>query len=86
MTTTTTVAQYELTAARKGCVEVNEKLIVDESRKAQLPERPAEMRPLVGTYKRVADEAVRRNNFQIQSGFLDYLYAPEPYVSKGAKA
>lgn len=78
--TTKTLTQYELTASRKGCVEVDGKLEVHAGRLASLPERPAELRPLVGTYKRIADEAVRRNKAQMQSGFLDYLYAPELYV------
>lgn len=78
--TKTKIAQYELTASRKGCVEVNGKLEVHQGRLADLPERPAELRPLVGTYKRVSEEAVRRNKLQMQAGFLDYLYAPEPYT------
>lgn len=81
--TKTKLAQYELTASKKGCVEVNGKLEVHEGRLTDLPDRPAELRPMVGTYVRISTEAVRRNKMQERSGFLDYLYAPEPYAPKG---
>ena len=70
---------YELTASRRGLIEVHGKLIENADRIESLPKKPADFRPLIGTYYRVSTEAVRRNDAQMRSGFLDYLYAPEPY-------
>lgn len=77
---------YELTASKRGLTEVRGKLIENTERLAALPKVPADFRPLIGTYYRVSNEAVRRNSVQERSGFLDYLYAPEPYKAKAPTA
>lgn len=70
-------AVYEMTAARRGAIMNNGKLTHHEGRFNELPEKPENFRPMIGTYAAVAAAASRRNEAQIRSGFLDYLYAPE---------
>lgn len=72
-------AIYELTASPRALTEVRGKLVEDVARLSTLPASPANFRALIGSYYRVANEATRRNAAQMQSGFLDYLYAPEPF-------
>lgn len=69
---------YELTASPRALTEARGKLIENAERLSKLPATPTNFRPLIGSYYRVANEATRRNAAQMQSGFLDYLYAPEP--------
>ena len=76
---------YELTASKRALTEVRGKLVENAARFEALPKVPADFRPLVGAYRRVSDEAVRRNSVQERSGFLDYLYAPEPYKAQSAQ-
>lgn len=71
--------QYELTVSKRALNEVGGKLVEDVQRLATLPDQPPTFRPLIGSYQRVANEATRRNAVQMTSGFLDYLYAPEPF-------
>lgn len=69
---------HELTATRRGLIKAFGKMVEHEGRLEDLPLRPENFRPMLGTYSQVAAEAVRRNAAQTRSGFLDYLYAPEP--------
>lgn len=71
---------YELTASRRGYIVVYGKLEEHEGRLANLPTIPDNMASLAttGTYATVAAAATRLNEAQIRSGYLDYLYAPEP--------
>jgi len=73
-------AIYELTPSKRALTEVKGKLIEDVERLAALPDKPENFRPLIGSYYRVSNEATRRNAAQEKSGFLDYLYAPEPFL------
>lgn len=73
-----TEAVYEMTVSPRALTEVKGKLIEDAERLKGLAAKPDSFRPIVGTYQRVSNEAIRRNEAQIRSGFLDYLYAPEP--------
>ena len=73
-------AIYELTPSKRALTEVRGKLVEDVERLASLPDKPENFRALVGNYYRVSNEAVRRNAAQEKSGFLDYLYAPEPFM------
>lgn len=70
--------QYELTVSKRALNEVGGKLIEDVDRLGVLPDQPPTFRALTGSYQRVSNEATRRNAVQMTSGFLDYLYAPEP--------
>lgn len=69
---------YALTAARRGLVKDGGRFVEDKERFADLPLRPRDFRPMYGSYSQVSAEANRRNAFQTRSGFIDYLYAPEP--------
>lgn len=69
---------YALTACRRGLVKDGSRFVEDAERLADLPLRPRDFRPMYGTYAQVSAEAGRRNAFQTRSGFIDYLYAPEP--------
>lgn len=71
-------AVYEMTAARRGAIMNSGKLTEHEGRYNELPEKPESFRPMIGNYAQIAAEASRRNEAQVRSGFLDYLYAPEP--------
>ncbi|WP_104087080.1 hypothetical protein [Arthrobacter sp. GMC3] len=71
---------YELTASRRGLTEVRGRLVESIARLEVLPKIPADFRSLIGSYKRVSDESVRRNEVQIRAGFLDYVYHPELWV------
>lgn len=75
---------YELTTSKRGLTEVRGMLIENVERLESLPKVPPEFRPLIGSYKRVSAEAVRRNEVQVRSGFLDYIYHPELYVEVNA--
>lgn len=72
------VPDYELRASRRGYLMVYGKLTEHEGRLNNLPEEPEHFRHCTGTYAAVAEVAKRLNETQIRSGFLDYLYAPEP--------
>lgn len=76
---------YEMTVTKRALNEVKGKLVEDAERLTALPDKPENFRPLIGSYQRVSNEAIRRNQLQIQSGFLDYLYAPEPFKAKVPK-
>jgi hypothetical protein len=69
---------YEMTVSKRALNEVNGKLVEDVERLNGLPDKPEQFRPITGSYHRVSMEAVRRNQAQLRSGFLDYIYAPEP--------
>jgi len=71
---------FELRYSKRALTEVHGRLVESATRNAQLPDAPANFRSLFGSYKRVSDEATRRNDFQLRAGFLDYLYAPEPVL------
>lgn len=71
-------AAYEMVASRRGLIMSFGKLTEHEGRVNELPLRPENFRPMVGTYSQIAAEAGRRNAAQERSGFLDYLYFPEP--------
>jgi hypothetical protein len=70
-------AVYEMTAARRGLIMSMGRLTEHEGRYNELPVSPAEFRPMVGSYAAVSAEACRRNEAQVRSGFMDYLYSPE---------
>jgi hypothetical protein len=74
----TTEPTYEMTVTPRALAEVKGKLVEDVERLKGLPARPEHFRPHIGSYMRVSNEAVRRNEVQLRAGFLDYLYAPEP--------
>ncbi len=74
--------QFELVASRRGFIKANGKLEPHEGRYNDLTPQPENFRPLIGSYPAVAKEAARRNNAQIDHGFLDYLYAPERVGAK----
>ena len=69
---------YELTATRRGLIKTFGRMVEHEGRLNDLPMRPDNFRPMIGTYAQISAEAVRRNAIQTRGGFLDYLYAPEP--------
>jgi hypothetical protein len=75
-------AAYEMTAARRGLIMNMGKLTEHEGRFNELPERPENFRPMIGSYTAISAEANRRNFAQERSGFMDYLYAPEPVSDK----
>lgn len=78
---------YALTACRRGLVKDGDRFTEDQERMADLPLRPRDFRPRYGSYAQVSAEAMRRNAFQTRSGFLDYLYAPEPrFASRETEA
>lgn len=58
------------------------KMVADEGRLSRIPKVPVAFRRFEGSYAEVSAEAVRRNNFQEKSGFLDYLYYAEVIPSK----
>jgi hypothetical protein len=70
-------AVYEMTAARRGLIMNKGKLTEHEGRYNELPEVPVTFRPMVGSYAAISAEACRRNEAQVRSGFMDYLYSPE---------
>lgn len=73
-------AQYELAVSKKFVILNGNTFERDDRRWEANGEFPENFRRMVGNYKQVADEAIRRNEFQIKSGFIDYLYHPEPYI------
>ncbi|QAY16188.1 hypothetical protein SEA_SONALI_76 [Arthrobacter phage Sonali] len=75
---------FELVASRRGLTMVYGKLTENKDRLADLPEKPHNFRPMIGTYAAVSAEANRRNEIQIRHNHLDYLYAPEPRKLEGA--
>lgn len=75
----TTEPMYEMTVSKRALNEVNGKLVEDVERLSALPDTPENFRKIVGSYHRVSVEAIRRNAAQMRSGFLDYIYAPEPF-------
>lgn len=77
-----TEAVYELTASRRGLIRSRGRLVEHEGRYNDLPEIPVTFRPLIGNYAEVSKEACRRNEVQVHSGFMDYLYAPELVAAK----
>ncbi len=46
-------------------------------RDAELPDTPPQHNDVTGPYGVVAAEAVKLNDAQLRSGFLDYLFWPE---------
>lgn len=77
---TLVIPDYELTVSRRGLIKVRGELQEHEGRINDLTKKPSNFRPMVGTYADISKEASRRNNIQMDHGFLDYLYAPEPLV------
>lgn len=75
-------AVYEMTAARRGFIMNRGKLTEHEGRLNELPEKPENFRPMIGSYGEVSKEASRRNEVQVHHGFMDYLYAPELVSNK----
>ncbi len=73
---------YEMTVTPRALTEVKGKFVEDVERLKGLPAQPEFFRGLVGSYQRISNEAIRRNEVQMKSGFLDYLYAPEPFKAK----
>lgn len=74
-------AIYELHTSKKAVISVQGRYEKDEGRWDRIPETPVDFHNVVGNYAKVSKEATRRNEFQIKSGFIDYLYHPEPYVA-----
>lgn len=68
---------FEMTASPRGAIMNRGVLEEHPGRLAELPKVPPHFRPMVGTYAALAAEASRRNEAQIRSGFLDYVYAPD---------
>lgn len=77
---TLVIPEYELVAARKGYkFHRNASGFVAVPGRAEfLPATPKGFVPTKGTYYDVSKKAVALNEAQLRSGFLDYLYAPEP--------
>jgi hypothetical protein len=75
-----TVPEYELTAGRRGLIMTFGRLEEHEGRLNDLPEQPDNFGAFYvrGTYAHVAKAANRLNEAQIRSGYLDYIYNPEP--------
>lgn len=69
--------RFELVVSARGLIKNKGNLEEHEGRLNDLTPQPPNFRPLVGSYAAVSKEATRRNNVQLDSGFLDYLYAPE---------
>lgn len=74
---TATALTFELRYRKEGRVKVRGKMTRDPDRFASLPDRPAQFDALVGSYKKVSDQAKRLNDVQTRSGFMDYLFFPE---------
>jgi hypothetical protein len=68
---------FELTASPRGAIMNRGVLEEHPLRLAQLPKQPPHFRPMTGSYAAISAEAVRRNEAQIRSGFLDYVFAPD---------
>jgi len=71
---------YELTVSPRGAIMSYGKLEENPARLVSLPAKPTGFRPKEGTYAAIAALAVRLNEIQIRSGFLDYIYAPDIYA------
>ena len=68
---------YELTVSPRGAIMSYGKLEENPARLASLPAKPTWFQPKEGTYAAISALAVRLNEHQIRSGFLDYVYAPD---------
>lgn len=71
-------AQYELHASRRGLIMTYGVLKEHEGRYNALPRIPEGFKPVTGNYATVAAAAIKLNDAQTRSQFLDYIYAPEP--------
>lgn len=86
MSTDNSEQLYQLTTSKRALTGLRGKLVENAHRLEILPDVPPDFRPLVGSYKRVSDESVRRNQLQERAGFIDYLYHPELYVEAKTSA
>jgi hypothetical protein len=69
---------FELIATKKGCEKDHRgKLVTNDDKLAELPDQP-DFERMRGSYSKISAEAIRLNEIQLRSGFLWYLYAPEP--------
>jgi hypothetical protein len=80
---TATSLQCELRYRKEATKRVNgrgepEAWVIDEERKAKLAAIPSMFEETKGSYSDVSRVAVRLNEAQIRSGFIDYLFFPEP--------
>lgn len=73
----TTALTFELDCRKEAQKSVKGAYVRDDARYEELPERPAQFTPVVGSYQVVSANAVRLNDAQLRSGFLDYLFFPE---------
>ena len=83
--TAPTLSRYRLVAERRGAVARNSSnggLKRDADRYARLTEMPPGFVPYIASYGEVAARATALNETQLRSGFLDYLYSPDPVEAK----
>lgn len=71
-------SQYHLVADKRALVKRGGELTFHEGRFNDLPDRPKNFKPIRGTYAQVSEAANRLNAVQENSGFLDYVYSPDP--------
>lgn len=68
--------------AEKRCFKIQlSKFVVDPSRFESMPDQPANLETVEGSYKMVSERACHLNRVQEQLGRLDYLYSPAPALS-----
>ena len=76
--TTDTDIPFELKYRREAYKTVQGKMVRDTAKDAELPDTPPQFHACFGSYQHVSREAVRLNEVQLRSGFLHYLFFPEP--------
>ncbi len=68
---------FDLRYRKEARSKVGGKMKANPGRYAELPDVPPQYESTVGDYSAVAKVAVRLNDAQLRSGFLDYLFFPE---------
>ncbi|QGJ93527.1 hypothetical protein SEA_MUFASA8_79 [Arthrobacter phage Mufasa8] len=73
---------FKMTWSKRGYIKNGGKLEPHEGRLADLKDMPSPAPNVIGTYAAVADMANRLNDAQTNSGYLDWLYSPDPVDAK----
>lgn len=77
--TAMTENRFELRYRKEPLRMVRGQWVPDAEAADQLPDRPPQFEPMVGTYRDVSRRAVYLNEAQTRSGFRHYLFFPEAH-------
>ncbi|GAB2702014.1 hypothetical protein BKA24_001736 [Microbacterium marinum] len=81
-----TIIKFKLVVEKRAAVvRDGDKLSTNIERFNKLPDEPTYFVEQTGSYKEISEAAVKLNEAQIRSGYLDYLYSPDLADAEPAK-